>query len=80
MYFRFCGLFHFSELSNILCKHIVFHIKILVPHCKTDVYREGTFQKIANRKSHRQVEFVCFSPSPLYTKGGGIYFAQKQAN
>ena len=41
----FAGFFRFSELSNILCKHIVFledHINIFVPHSKTDVYREGT--------------------------------------
>ena len=38
----FAGFFRFSELSNISCKHIVFledHIKIFVPHSKTDVYR-----------------------------------------
>ena len=54
MYFRFCGLFLFSELSNILCKHIVFledHIKILVPHSKTDVYREGNFVYISKTLS-----------------------------
>ena len=42
----FAGFFRFSELSNILCKHIVFledRIKIFVPHSKTDVYREGNF-------------------------------------
>ena len=42
----FAGFFRFSELSNISCKHILFlehHIKIFVPHSKTDVYREGNF-------------------------------------
>ena len=46
----FAGFFRFSELSNILCKHIVFledHIKIFVPHSKTDVYRQGNFVYIA---------------------------------
>ena len=46
----FAGFFRCSELSNILCKHIVFledHIKIFVPHRKTDVYREGNFVYIA---------------------------------
>ena len=36
----FACFFRFSELSNILCKHIVFledHMKIFVPHSKTDV-------------------------------------------
>ena len=54
MYFRFCGLFPFSELSNILCKHIVFledHIRILVPHSKTDVYREENFVYISKTLS-----------------------------
>ena len=46
----FAGFFRFSELGNILCKHIVFledHIKIFVPHSKMDVYREGNFVYIA---------------------------------
>ena len=46
----FAGFFRFSELSNILCKHIVFledHIKIFVPHSNTDGYREGNFEYIA---------------------------------
>ena len=47
----FAGFFRFSELSNMLCKHIVSvledHIKIFVPHSKTDVYREGNFVYIA---------------------------------
>lgn len=50
----FAGFFRFSELSNILCKHIVFledHIKIFVPHSKTDVYREGNFVYIAKTLS-----------------------------
>ena len=50
----FAGFFRFSELSNILCKHIVFledHIKILVPHSETDVYREGNFVYIAKTLS-----------------------------
>ena len=36
----FAGFFRLSELSNILCNHIVFlgdHTKIFVPHSKTDV-------------------------------------------
>ena len=39
----FAGFFRFSELSNMLCKHIAFledHMKIFVPHSKTDGYRE----------------------------------------
>ena len=46
----FAGFFRFSELSNMLCKHVVFlvdHIKIFVPHNKPDVYREGNFVYIA---------------------------------
>ena len=50
----FAGFFRFSELSNMLCKHIVFledHIKIFVSHSKTDVYREGNFVYIAKTLS-----------------------------
>ena len=50
----FARFFRFSELSNILCKHIVFledHIQIFVPHSKTDVYREGNFVYIAKTLS-----------------------------
>ena len=50
----FAGSFRFSELSNILCKHIVFledHINIFVPHSKTDVYREGNVVYIAKTLS-----------------------------
>ena len=50
----FAGFLRFSELSNILCKHILFledHIKIFVPHSKTDVYREGNFVYIAKTLS-----------------------------
>ena len=50
----FAGFFRFRELSNILCKHIVFlqdHIKIFVSHNKTDVYREGNFVYIAKSLS-----------------------------
>ena len=50
----FAGFFRFSELSNILCKHIVFledHIKIFVPHSKTDVYRGVNFVYIAKTLS-----------------------------
>ena len=50
----FAGFFRFSELSNILCKHILFledRIKIFVPHSKTDVYREGNFVYIVNTYS-----------------------------
>ena len=42
----FAGFFRLSELSNMLCKHMAFledHIKIFVPHSKTDIYREGNF-------------------------------------
>ena len=50
----FAGFFRFSELSNILCKHILFledRIKIFVPHSKTDVYREGNFVYIVKTLS-----------------------------
>ena len=52
----FAGFFPFSELSNILCKHIstVFledHIKVVVHHSKTDVYRQGNFVYIAKTLS-----------------------------
>ena len=50
----FAGFFRFSEVSNILCKHIVFledHMNIFVPHSKTDVYREGNFVYIAKTLS-----------------------------
>ena len=50
----FAGFFRFSELINILCKHIVFledHIKIFVPNSKPDVYREGNFVYIAKTLS-----------------------------
>ena len=50
----FAGFFRFNELGNMLCKHIAFfddHIKIFVPHSKTDVYREGNFVYIAKTHS-----------------------------
>ena len=50
----FAGFFRFSELISIACKLIVFledHIKIFVPHSKTDVYREGNFVYIAKTLS-----------------------------
>ena len=50
----FAGFFRFSELSNMLSKHIVVledHRKIFVPHSKTDVNREGNFVCIAKTLS-----------------------------
>lgn len=50
----FAGFFRFDELHNIQCDHISFfedHIKIIIPHSKTDIYREGNYVYIAKIKS-----------------------------
>ncbi len=51
----FAGFFRFKELSNVQANHIELldtHIKIFVPHSKTDVYREGSYVYIARTHSN----------------------------
>lgn len=40
----FAGFLRYNELCNILPTHVTFRanlMSILIPHCKTDIYREG---------------------------------------
>ena len=51
----FAGFFCFKELSNVQANHIELldtHIKIFVPHSKTDVYRQGNYVDIARTHSN----------------------------
>ena len=77
----FASFFRFSELSSILCKHIVFledHIKVFVPRSKTNVYREENFVYIAKTLSQygqvsillrymHEVKLTTTSDLPLFT-------------
>ena len=46
MFIGFRRFLRYDDLCNIVPKHIEFHddyIKIFLPRCKTDIYREGNF-------------------------------------